>query len=745
MRYFSLLVLFFSVVSLSAQTKFVVSDGDLGGPLPNAHIKVSSEAQTKGFMVVANEKGVATLDDHPELGNPIYIKVSYIGFSDHFDTIQQGETYKIKMYEASESLEQMVVTGQYGESSTEKAIHKITVIDQKKIESLNAVTLDDVLARELNMNISRDNVLGSSISIQGLSGENVKILVDGVPMVGRLNGNIDLSQINLSDIERIEVVEGPLSVTYGSNALAGTINLITKKEQKKKLSVSANSYFENIGTANVDARIGVNHKNWFGSASYNRNFFNGWNIGDPIFKQPEPVADSSRVKLWKPRTQNQINVKIGRKYQKGSVLFAGSGFHEIIYNLGAPSGPYKERAFDDRYTTRRLDLSATWNHLFDTATAMQIIASRNFYDRKKSTYNTDLTGVDYTFMPERSDTNEVVQYMTRATLNKTPIGKNFTYQLGIDLNNETITGQRIQNNEQSIGDYAAFASMEYGLGEKWILRPGLRASYNTKYGAPLVPSFYAKYNLHPGMAIRGSVARGFRAPSVKELYMDFVDINHNINGNPNLKAETAFHASTNFSYTRIHKNTLIKFKFGLFYNHINDKITLARVDDQGQRYEYQNVDEALSVGGNTEVQYGIGHLKTTVGFSYTGNQNQTYESNTPSKLVFSPQVTSNVSYAFKESGVDLALFLKHSGRVPQFVLDENQQLREEYIDQYTLLDFTAKKKLWESKVSVSAGVKNILNVTNVATGNSNSTHGSDPGMRPIAPGRVYFLKLGLRL
>jgi outer membrane receptor for ferrienterochelin and colicins len=489
--------------------------------------------------------------------------------------------------------------------------------------------------------------------------------------------------------------------------------------------------------------VGFNKKQWFGSGSYNRNFFNGWNEGDPVFGEPENIADSTRVKLWKPRTQNQGSLQVGRKLKKGSIIYNLRAFDEIIINRGAPGGPYNERAFDDNYLTKRLDNSLNMTFVVDSVNSLQILGSHNYYQRIKEAFVTDLTGVTYTPNPEQTDTNTAEQLMMRATYGGNPTGKNWQYQVGIDLNHETIGGERILDGKQAIGDYAGFASLEYGLGEKWIIRPGLRASYNTKYGAPVIPSLYAKYNLHPGMAIRASVARGFRAPSVKELYMDFVDINHNIVGNPNLQAETALHASTNFSYTRIHKNTMIKFKFGLFYNHINDKITLAQINDV--EYVYQNVDEALSLGGNTEVQYGIGHLKTTIGFSYTGNQNKTYESSEPSELVFSPQVTGNVTYAFKESGVDLALFLKHSGRVPQFVIDENQQLIEQYIDQYTLLDFTAKKKLWASRVSVSAGVKNILNVTNVATGNSNTTHGSTAGFRPIAPGRVYFLKLGLRL
>ena len=72
------------------------------------------------------------------------------------------------------------------------------------------------------------------MSMQGISGENVKILIDGVPVLGRLDGNIDLSKINLNDVDQIKVIEGPQSVSYGTNGMAGTINIIIKKDQKKK-------------------------------------------------------------------------------------------------------------------------------------------------------------------------------------------------------------------------------------------------------------------------------------------------------------------------------------------------------------------------------------------------------------------------------------------------------------------------------------------------------------------------------
>ncbi|MEL7342252.1 MAG: TonB-dependent receptor plug domain-containing protein, partial [Bacteroidota bacterium] len=136
----------------------------------------------------------------------------------------QAQTTSIDSFE----LEDVVITAQYQPQSLENAVQPIRVIGREKMDQMAAVSLGDVLSNELNIRLSQDIILGQSLSLQGLSGENVKIMIDGVPIIGRQGGSIDLTQINLLDIERIEVVEGPLSVNYGTNALAGTINLITK-------------------------------------------------------------------------------------------------------------------------------------------------------------------------------------------------------------------------------------------------------------------------------------------------------------------------------------------------------------------------------------------------------------------------------------------------------------------------------------------------------------------------------------
>ncbi len=101
-------------------------------------------------------------------------------------------------------LDEVVITAQHEEKTVGESVHLVRVITNRRIAEQAAVNLQDLLRMEPGMRLGQDNILGSSLSIQGLSGQNVKILIDGVPVIGRLNWNVDLSQLNLNTIERIE-------------------------------------------------------------------------------------------------------------------------------------------------------------------------------------------------------------------------------------------------------------------------------------------------------------------------------------------------------------------------------------------------------------------------------------------------------------------------------------------------------------------------------------------------------------
>ena len=431
-------------------------------------------------------------------------------------------------------LEEVVVTGQLTEKSSEDAVHKVRIISGEKLRSGLFLDLGQVLEKELNLSLSQDNILGSSISLQGISGQNVKILIDEIPVIGRLNGNIDLSQISLNNIERIEIVEGPLSTLYGTDALAGTINIITNKNPDLKKSL--NTYYETIGKYNFDFLLSNNLKGKTINYEFARNYFNGWSEGQKFKILPtEELADNNRFKKWKPKEQfiNKIQYNLSRKNLK--VYNSIHSFCEKITNLGIPREPYFENAFDEYYYTYRTDVSSNINFQ-QNKKKIQVLLAYNSYLRVKETFYKDLTTLSTILVqdPSSQDTSSFNLILAKVMLSNDY--NNLKYQVGIENQSEIATGDRILDSRQLQSDYAFYSIVEYSLNDIITLRPSTRFIYNTRYKAPFIPAFnmlldFSEYKLRLG------IAKGYRAPSLKELYLEFVDINHNIVGNESLLAE----------------------------------------------------------------------------------------------------------------------------------------------------------------------------------------------------------------
>ena len=204
-------------------------------------------------------------------------------------------------------IDNAVVTGERGESEVSNAIRVIKVIDAEDIQNSAAQNLSELLRSQLNFRVSNDLVLGGGLSINGLGGNNIKIMVNGVPIVGRLNGEIDLTQIQIEQYDRIEIVEGPLAVEYGTNSLAGTINLITDLKNQEQISSDVKFRYESVGAYYQSAKINSAKNNSRSSLSISRNYFDGWNDGDNQWDWlNDYYADSSRANSWNPKIQNEI-------------------------------------------------------------------------------------------------------------------------------------------------------------------------------------------------------------------------------------------------------------------------------------------------------------------------------------------------------------------------------------------------------------------------------------------------------
>ncbi len=651
--------------------------------------------------------------------------------SDAFPSHLRSDTVRL--------LQEFVVTGNFKPIGLDKCVIPTRNIIIEKLATLGVQNVGDVMKLQANFRMMQDPILGASLSLQGVGGENIKVLIDGVPVIGRQNGGIDLSQLNLLNVERIEIVEGPLSVQYGTNALAGTINIITKKSPSKGIEVAVNNYYESVGHFNVGGSFGWRGYNQSVMATVGRNFFGGWSdVKD---------GQASRFQSWKPKIQYFADVQYGFKLGDVKMGYAGNFFDEFILNRGVPIAPYNENAFDDNYKTRRLSNSLKANYTTKNQLIINGLVSYNHYQRIKNTYFRDLVKMSQV-MTENDGDQDTTRFdliAARGTVAKSNEGQ-LSYETGFDVNVETGNGLRIQGKNQQIGDYAAFASAEWKITEGVTLRPGLRISYNTSYNAPLIPSLHARWKLPNNWTARASWGRGFRAPSLKELYFYFVDINHNIQGNKNLKAESSDNFNAVFNFTQCGKKDnkkVFKFEVSGFYNDIRNLISLAILGGGENAFTYVNIDKFKTKGGQFLGEMTLKKLYFALGGALTRRENQ-FDQQTLSANTWEGRVIGTYSN-IAHSHIDFNIWYKYSGKQPGFVKNENGSVMPTYIAAYSLADAGISRRFWKNNINVSMGCRNLFDVRSVAAQLAGGAHSTGENVAALATGRNFFTKIEIKL
>ena len=721
-----------------SQIKLV--DKITGEPVAYAHILVeglqAGSGITKGYLT--DIKGKAEL----ELDGPVRISASFVGYKTIMDTINPGKDVTLVMEPTVFNVDEVVVTAQYKPETVDKSIYKMKVLGNQLIEAKAAVTLTDALAGELNIRISRDNIFGSSVVMQGLSGEHIKLLIDGVPVIGRQDGKIDLSQINMQNVEHVEIVQGPMSVVYGSNALAGVINVITKDGNKQKASVNADAYYESIGQYNFSLGGTYAVKRHSFSLFGVRNFFDGF----------DPDGDT-RYQQWKPKLQYNIDGTYMYQADRTTVKFSGSFFDEEVRDLGNPLEVFNyNKAFDKYYFTRRWNVRGELDQYFKKRGRLNILTAYSEYRRIRNTYLRDLTNLSDVLVKggDVQDTTGFNNYILRTIYSNSVADNLINYQVGLDLNHETGFGQKIQDGEQDIGDYAAFLTMEIMPLPQLSIQPGLRAIYNTKYQAPLTYSLNLKWNIIESLAFRVSTAKGFRAPSLKELYLDFVDLNHDIRGNPDLEAEIARNYNVNFAYNPISPADYNwGIELGLFYNHIQDKIELVMTNPDPLQYSYINVDQFYTQGFELNFNNRVyPWLRMNIGLGLTG-QKQYVEGavNNNDDFYYFTDFNIQMNYYWQLTGLNFSGFYKYNGSYPILTLDAEDQVEVIYLDSYNTLDINMSRWFWKRMINVQIGAKNLFDVTNITTraagggSGSGGVHTGGTGSQPVGWGRTFFIRV----
>jgi outer membrane receptor for ferrienterochelin and colicins len=651
-------------------------------------------------------------------------------------------------------LKDVVVTGQYQAQSVKQSVYRVRTISSERIQLRGATDVLGVLSNELGVRLSNDATLGETdVELMGMSGQSVKILLDGVPLVDRGSTRQSLSQIDINTIERIEIVEGPMSVVYGTDALAGVINLITKKGGSNQLVVSARVQEETVSTEYkpFDGK-GVHNENlsvqwsghgWFANGSITRNDFGGWQ-----------GSYTGRRKEWHPKDQLFANGSLGYSTGKWELWYRLDYLDEDIKSPGdINTGNYK--ATDQHYYTSRYTHQAqgAWK-LNDQ---LSFNGALSYQDYKRTTETTirdfrtntsslsadegskDVSGFNTLFF------RSTAQYKASAAVMLQP---------GIEVKRDASSGQRIEGTPV-ISDYALFASAEIKPLSWLNIRPGVRISRNSVYDAPpVIPSINTRFNLSKDMDLRLSYARGFRAPALRELYFYFFDASHAIKGNRDLKAEysNSFNGSISWQLPGI---TALQCTITLsgFYNDFSNLIDIGYDAANPMVSTYINVNRFRTTGGMLEHKLNWKELEAAIGLSYIGRYNRftddtAYNKSYPTPtFTWTPEVNANIIYHFGRIGATLNVFYKYSGERPTYELvniNNAEAVHLAKIAAFHYADVTATKRI-NRYLTVNGGVKNVFDVDRLRNTSSDAGQGHSTG-GPVLMwyGRSYFLGLSFR-
>ena len=630
------------------------------------------------------------------------------------------------------ALSETVITGVSQPVRLQNALSQYRVITKAAMKAQGAVTVADALVTQLNININTDGVLGSNMSMQGLGGDKVKVLIDGLPVNGRENGNVDLGQLSLNNVSRIEMVQGPMSVLYGSDALGGVINIITSKAEKKK-EASIGFNWEDVGKYNVDVAgaYRIDSKNQI-QVGAGRNFSDAYGYVDTTYPQ--------RARVFKPKEQWLANLAYRYSNTSGTAINLASDFvQEKITNRGAVIGwPYTATANDEYYrTTRsnnRLSLSGkfknTGNWRFDNGYA--------FYRRTRQSNIKDLvTLVDTPSTVVGShDTSRFDDITLRSNFSKNWYGINLDggYDVLLQQGESSKFGGELHTSE----NYALYANVSsLFFSEKLKAQFGLRGAYNTVVDAPLIYAFNLLYTPVDVVQFRASYAKGFRAPSLKEQYLEFVDQNHHVIGNPNLRPEYSHHVQASGSWQ-------YRTRFGLhggftatgFYNDVRDQISLANPDPDPTSINrvYGNIARQKNAIGNLQAEGSWKDFYALLG----GGLTHTFAADSGYDAFNTLEATATMRYTLRPAKTTITVFYKYTGKSRQLsAMPDGTALFGSELPDYQLMDASLTRRFLKNHLDLTAGVKNIFDIRQLTPTGGVSTGAHSSSGSFFLPRRVF--------
>jgi outer membrane receptor for ferrienterochelin and colicins len=669
-------------------------------------------------------------------------------FLTNISLAQSGPTQEfLDSIERQVVLEEYVHTAEYKPTHIRKALHSIEILKAETLQKRGVNNLEEALLLLPSVRFDYDPILGTQLRLRGISSANVAILIDGVPMIGRLDGAIDISQVPLNNVKQIEVIEGPLSTIYGNNAAGGVINIITCNSQKQLWNLSGSTQWESIGVQNHMLNTGIQTKKWYVDLrgrffKYDKYPIDSLRLIEK-YSLPDGAVNTRAKYPWNPK--NQLSGGGTLKYKinlENSLILKYDISHEDIVDYGAVKRPqFKPYALDDQFLTAREDVSLTYDgHLFRKV-YVEFTSAFNQFKRQVDNKRYEFQQNSYDEALTLSDTSRFNSFYNRLNLSMR-VNPHLEVIGGINYTHDAGRGGRIKV-EDPTSDVATLSEWAYYTDIRYSFFKGLNLSYSGRlvsqnvYGLNYTSGIKAKYDIGKYITLRASYAQGYRSPDLKELYIEFIDVNHYIIGNINLKPEKSNDIQLTAQYEPC---GWFNVKLNGYRTEIKDKISLFQYETL--KYNYSNVDNYDVSGGQLDLSGTWKQLNWTLAGSI-GFWNTVVESGSVPHDGRVIDCSATVNYMIPVLKVGSSFNYRYAGSQPLYSV-EFGEVSVSSVSSAAFMDMSFNKYLWKEKIQLVVGCKNILDTTyTTITGGDNKGGHRVAGYQFINQGRSYFARLGL--
>jgi outer membrane receptor for ferrienterochelin and colicins len=658
---------------------------------------------------------------------PVLITIFYLGFVNAQDSL------------ITQELNEVLITATRTIRQLSSLPMPAQIISKRDIKNSNSVRLNDILNEQTGLITVSDFGGGEGIQLQGLDSQYTLILVDGVPLVGRSAGTLDISRVSVGNIKQIEVVKGASSSLYGSEALGGVINIITDTPNS---GLKGNINYRLGGFNTNDLSSTINYKKGkVGINTYlNRYSSDGYDLDD-----------NDDLNTVEPFSNYTFNSKITYDFTENTNLLLSGKYYTQNQDYVASSSLRGESDINEWNTHLKLShrYSEKWSSYFEFYTTRY---------KAKDFLNDD----NGSLFSESYYNQLLIRPEVRATYNLND-ANNFIG--GIGFNHETLDRTDFTEQPEFNSPYI-YLQYDGDINEKLNIILGARFDSHNKYKSQFSPKAAIRYEVNDKLAIKSSVGYGFKAPDFRQLYFDFTNatVGYTVLGYnavstaiPKLEEQgeianivvpvsefdnelnpensISINIGSDFKLT-----SELKFDLNLFRNNINDLIDTRVIANKtnGQNvFSYYNVNKVYTQGLEFNTTWKpTNRLKISGGYQLLFAKDKDAEKAFENGDVYARENPSSPSFQLNKEDyfglfnrsrhmANLKLFytipdwnmdtnLRGTYRSKYGLIDSNGNTYldsyDEYVDGYAIIDF-AINKTFNKDYQLGFGVDNLFNFT----------------------------------